>query len=39
MRVNFVQDATAEIEGLPDVNRDFCSQQIVQKAPQMGLPN
>ena len=39
MRVDFVQDATAKIEGLLVVNRDFCEKQIVQKAPQMSLPN
>ena len=39
MRAHFVQDATAKIEGLLEVNRDFCGKQIVQKTPQMSLPN
>ena len=39
MRMNFVQDAIAKIEGLLDVNLDFCEKQIVQKAPQMRPPN
>ena len=39
MRMNFVQDATAKIEGLLDVNRDFCRKQIGQKLPQMPPPN
>ena len=39
MRMNFVQDATAKIEGLLDVNRDFSRKQIGQKSPQMPPPN
>ena len=39
MRVNFVSDAIAEIEGLLEANRDFCKQQMAQKAPQMMLPS
>ena len=27
MRMNFVQDATAKIEGLLEVNQDFCRKQ------------
>ena len=30
--MNFVSDAIAEIEGLLDVNRDFCKKQMAQKA-------
>ena len=39
MWMNFVQDATAKIEGLLEVNQDFCRKQIVQKSPQMLPPN
>ena len=39
MRMNFVQDTTAKIEGLLDVNRDFCRQQIAQNSPQISLLN
>jgi hypothetical protein len=30
--MNFMSDAIAEIEGLLDVNRDFCKKQMAQKA-------
>ena len=30
--MNFVSDAIAEIEGLLDVNQDFCKKQMAQKA-------
>jgi hypothetical protein len=30
--MNFSPDAIAEIEGLLDVNRDFCKQQMAGKA-------
>jgi hypothetical protein len=30
--MNFSSDAIAEIEGLLDVNRDFCKQQMAEKA-------
>ena len=39
MRMNFVQDATARIEGLLAVNRDFCRRQIVRNSPQMPPTN
>ena len=39
MWMNFAQDATAKIEGLLAVNRDFCRQQIAQNSPQISLPN
>ena len=32
--MNFSSDAIAEIEGLLDVNRDFCKQQMAEKASQ-----
>ena len=28
MRVNLMQDAAAKIEGLPEVDRDFCRKQV-----------
>jgi hypothetical protein len=37
--VNFVSDAIAEIEGLLEVNRDFCKQQMAQKARSDSPPN
>jgi hypothetical protein len=30
--MNFVSDVIAEIEGLLDVNQDFCKKQMAQKA-------
>ena len=39
LRVNFVSDAIAKIEGLLEVNRDFCKKQMAQKTPQMLPPN
>jgi hypothetical protein len=37
--MNFVSDAIAEIEGLLDVNRDFCKKQMAQKACSAPLLN
>jgi len=31
-RMHFLSDAIAEIEGLLDVNRDFCKKQMAEKA-------
>ena len=31
-RMHFLSDAIAEIEGLPEVNRDFCKKQMAEKA-------
>ena len=37
--MHFVSDAIAEIGGLLVVNRDFCKQQMMQKAPLVPPPN
>ena len=37
--MNFVSDAIAEIEGLLDVNRDFCKKQMAQKACSLAPMN
>ena len=39
MRVNFSPDSIAEIEGLLDVNRDFCKMKMAKKAPHSAPPN
>ncbi len=31
-RMHFLSDAIAEIEGLLEVNRDFCKKQMAEKA-------
>ena len=37
--MNFSSDAIAKIEGLLAVNRDFCKQQMAEKAFVRWLPN
>ena len=37
-RINFSSDAIAKIEGLLAVNRDFCKQQMAEKAFVRWLP-
>jgi hypothetical protein len=39
MAMNFSSDAIAKIEGLLAVNRDFCKQQMAEKAFVRWLPN
>ncbi|MBR3928842.1 MAG: hypothetical protein IKJ65_07560, partial [Clostridia bacterium] len=38
-RMNFSSDAIAKIEGLLEVNRDFCEQQMAEKASPASPPN
>ena len=37
--MNFSSDASAKIEGLLVVNRDFCTQQMAEKASSALPPN
>ena len=37
--MNFSSDAIAKIEGLLEVNRDFCKQQMAEKTFARWLPN
>ncbi|MBR3929442.1 MAG: hypothetical protein IKJ65_10625 [Clostridia bacterium] len=37
--MNFSSDAIAKIEGLLEVNRDFCEQQMAEKASPASPPN